>query len=684
MAFQLFILNLVVGVASFPVAYAFFNKLSDKGYAVAHLLGWFSIAFISFILSHLGIPVYHSRYFAFFAWLGFNLYLEYKFNYIRNNLSLKNILVAQVVLLSFATIWYFVRIGDFKLNTIERTPDFGIIKSFFSATTLPPVDVWLAGKTINYYYFGHYTAYIMLSLSGIDAVPGFFLMILWMFATYILCTFCLGESLFIFIAQSFGKYSERRRAWVPVLTGILTVFFTWFAGNLYSVQYLWKTGFWYPEPTRFIEGTITEIPFYSFFISDLHAHVWGLGIGVLVLLCLIILWFHSEETPLYRNRYIYLISFLLGLAMITNTWDVLTLGLLSAVVILAKYYKSLFAWKNVGAVFACLFIIFSVAFVWVLTYRQEGSTGLAFTKYSSGLWNLFLNWGGFVVPAVALLAVYGRKSIKNHAFIHLVYVVCLFFIIFTEIFFVKDIMSEGPYQRANTFFKVYMQLWLWLGAVSGVVITLLIFPVASQMQRKAFPVNTIKVIVIVTTVSLLTYPVKTLKQTVISKYSRSVSDGLAFFRDNYPFDYQAYLFLKGLQDGLPQGDKHRIIVEASGTSFQDENLFSSYLGWPTLLGWTGHVWTYRGTPRYLEEREADLREIYSGTSEILTANILGKYKADYVIIGSVEKRKYPEVNVEKLLKLGNPVYDRDGIMIIEVNEARLVNPYQSIPTRNVR
>jgi uncharacterized membrane protein len=577
-----------------------------------------------------------------------------------------------------------VRIGDFKLNTIERTPDFGIIKSFFNATTLPSMDVWLSGKTINYYYFGHYVAYIMLSLSGIDAVPGFFLLILWMFATYILCMFRLGENLFIFIARSFNKYSERRMVWLPVLAGILTVFFTWFAGNLYSVRYLWKTGFWYPEPTRFIEGTITEIPFYSFFISDLHAHVWGLGIGIMVLLSLIMLWFHSEKTPLYRNRYIYLISFLLGLAVITNTWDVLTLGLLSAMVILAKYYKNLFTWKNVGAVFVCLLIIISVAFVWVLTYRQEGSTGLEFTKYSSGLLNLLVNWGGFVVPAVAFLSVYGRKSLRNYTFIHLIYIVSLVFIIFTEIFFVKDVMSGGPYQRANTFFKVYMQLWLWLGAVSGVVVTLLIFPIAGQVRRKTYLVNTINIIVVVITLSLLTYPIKTLKQTVIPKFNRSFSDGLAFFRDNYPSDYRAYLYLKNLQESLPQGDRLRIIVEAPGTSFQDENLFSSYLGWSTLLGWTGHVWTYRGTPRYIEERETDLWEIYSGTSDVLAADILRKYSVDYIIIGSVEKRKYPEVNTDKLIKLGIPVYDKDGTIIIEVNEVGLVNPYQSTPTTNAR
>ncbi|MFA5776397.1 MAG: DUF2298 domain-containing protein [Patescibacteria group bacterium] len=675
MAFQLIIINLVVGIISFPVTCLFFKKLSDKGYALAHLLGWFSISYISFFSSHLGIPVYYTKYLAFFIWLGINLYIEVKYRPLRNNLTLSNILITQGVFLFFATLWYFARIGDFRLNTIERTPDFGIIKSLFNTTALPPTDIWLAGKTINYYYFGHYVAFVMMSLSGVDPVAGFFLIILWMFGTYAASLYRFGKDLFNFATG---------RNYLSMLSGFMTVFFVLFAGNLYAVKYLWTKDFWYPEPTRFIEGTITEIPFYSFFISDLHAHVWGLGIGIMVLFTLLILWYNNKTTPLYKNYYVYFTAFLLGLALITNTWDVLTLGLLSGVVIFVKYVKHPLTWKDFGALFLNAFIILLVSIVWLISYKQEGSTGIGMVNEASGLWNLFLNWGGFVIPAAVFSIIYSYKFVKSHTLIFIVYFVSLFLIVLTEVFFVKDVMSQGPFQRANTVFKVYMQVWIWLGAVSGVVFTIVLFPAVAYLRLNKSVMYAARLAVLVVTLSLVGYPIMTSKQTIIPKFNRSVYAGVSFFSDGYPADYKAYLFLKNIQDSLPNGKKQKVIIEAPGESFRDENLFSSYLGWSTILGWGGHVWTYRGTPVYLEERSLELNEVYAGTDVLLSISILKKYKVDYIIVGSVEKRKYPNLNMQKLLSLGNKIYDEDGTTIIEVVDAILFNPYQSVPTMSVR
>lgn len=661
-------MNLVVGIISFPISCFFFKKLSDRGYALAHLIGWFGISYISFFSSHLGIPVYYTKYLAFVIWLVVNLILEVKYRFLRNNLTLSNVLINQGIFLFFFLFWYFARIGDFKLNTIERTPDFGIIKSLFNTSTLPPVDVWLAGKSINYYYFGHYVAFIIMSLSGIDAIAGFFLLIPWMFGIYALCLYRFGKDLF--------SFSVPRGNYFSIVSGAASVFFVLFAGNLYAVKYLWAKGFWYPEPTRFITGTITEIPFYSFIISDLHAHVWGLGIGIIILITLLCFWFDKKSILLYRNPYIYLLAFLLGLTLITNTWDMLSLGLLSGIVVCFKYFKQPLTLKDALGVLFNLLIILSVSIFWFASYRQEGGMGLGIVNNWSGLWNLFLNWGGFVIPGLLFLAIYGSKSFKEHRFVYIVYAVSLLFIVFTEIFYVKDVMSEGPYQRANTVFKVYMQVWLWLGAVSGAVFTMVLFPTLSRLNKNV--AHVFHFVALTFVISLASYPLMTSKQTVIPKFTRSIYSGMDFFSQSYPDDYKAFLFLKNIEESLSANDRGRIIVEAPGESFKDENLFSSYLGWPTILGWGGHVWTYRGTSSYLDERNTELDEIYNGADIAPTVRILKKYNVDYIIVGTVEKRKFPNLNKTKLFSLGNVIYDKGGVAIIEISETTS-NPYQSVP-----
>ncbi|MCX7881593.1 MAG: DUF2298 domain-containing protein, partial [Patescibacteria group bacterium] len=53
--------------------------------------------------------------------------------------------------------WVFVRGQEPSIRGLEKFMDFGFINSILRAKHFPPLDMWLSGHSINYYYFGHLT-----------------------------------------------------------------------------------------------------------------------------------------------------------------------------------------------------------------------------------------------------------------------------------------------------------------------------------------------------------------------------------------------------------------------------------------------------------------------------------------------------------------------------------------------
>ena len=45
--------------------------------------------------------------------------------------------------------------------------DYGFVNSILRSGYVPPKDMWFAGGSINYYYFGHYISAFLTRLSGI-------------------------------------------------------------------------------------------------------------------------------------------------------------------------------------------------------------------------------------------------------------------------------------------------------------------------------------------------------------------------------------------------------------------------------------------------------------------------------------------------------------------------------------
>lgn len=113
------------------------------------------------------------------------------------------------------------------------------------------------------------------------------------------------------------------------------------------------------------------------------------------------------------------------------------------------------------------------------------------------------------------------------------------------------------------------------------------------------------------------------------------------------------------------------IIEYYGYAYQNTNFFGTVLGYRSLLGWTNHEFTWRNFEKYnekIEQRQKDIKEVYSGESEEETKNILNKYQINLIVVGKNEKQELlNKINYIKLGNLSNLVFENKEIKIYEYN-----------------
>ena len=673
------ITTFLVGFISWPTAYFFFRSLSDRGYSISKILGFLIIGYLIFLLATLKIIKLDLPYFLIIIslWTAFNFFLNSKLRLIRKeDIKLKRIFSIEFFFLSLFSFWVFVRSFNPEIRGIERFMDFGFLQSLFQTNTLPAHDMWFLGGYINYYYFGHFLGYLILSLSRVDPVPGFLTLVALIFAILGINVYRLGHDL---ISLLWPKSKKE----ISILSGCLSFCLVMLAGNWYTYSWLFQKlkqiflgglepYFWYPDATRIIPGTITEMPIYSFLEADLHPHMWGLLNGILILTVVYAFWKNKKFGLNLKNPYLWLIAFILGVSYMTNSWDALTLGILSIIILFFRFFliEKLKFSKIVQFLKLVIFIaVFSYIFAlpWSLFY-QLPVKGIGIVSKRSP----FLPWISFWGPFVSVLIVFlGRViwlKLKNKKIppFHLALIFAsIFFLIFMELFYVKDLFDKGEFFRVNTVFKITNQVWLWLGTVLGSIIIWLFFSFERRTQKIIFCL-----ILFLTFIGPFIYPLKTLWQARLSsKKIIGLTRSLDWWKENYPYDYEAYLFLKNLQKSLPKEKKVKNIVEAEGESFTDSARFSTFLGWPTIIGWPIHEWTWRGTYDIVGPRVEEVKEIYTGKEREETEKILKKYKIDYLIIGEIERERYKEnLNLEKLLSLGEIIFQNEKTIIIGLRE----------------
>lgn len=597
--------------------------------------------------------------------------------------------------------------------------DFGFVNSILRSQYFPPADMWFAGKTINYYYYGHYVAAFLTKLTGIDSAITYNLMIATLFAFTFSLTFSLTANLvYLFLKQKFenlktlpagrqvGNLLEIRNLKLVIVSGLTSALLISLGANLHPAYYNFKMGilkkpycdgslsYWYPNATRYIgycpevdDKTIHEFPSYSFIVSDLHGHVSDIPFVLLFFaLCLNLFLVLKENKPKTFNFELLTFNLLptslvLAAMYMTNQWDFPIYLMVLGLVLLVSFYPQ---WKNSfkKLVQPCLYggiiLLLALPLIFPFQFNFEPIVkGIALVNAHSRPHQLLILWGApwffgltFLIFLIKEFLAAWRQSKKtlntfsplishfssSDLFVLILFLVATILIIIPEIIYVKDIYISS-YHRANTVFKLTYQSFIMFSIGIGYIIV----RVSSSLKKVFFRKLLFAFYFLLFTL-LMVYPFYSIKGyygEIKRKNYRTLS-GLQFLKRLYPNDYQAILWLNQNIKGQP------VVLEAVGDSYTDYERISMATGLPTIEGWLVHEWLWRGSYDEPGRRSAEVQTIYESSDAAGTEALLQKYQVKYVVVGTLERQKYPQLKEEKFARLGKKVFASGKTAIFEL------------------
>lgn len=658
-----------IGIIFFPITWAIFKKFFGLGYALGKTLAIVIISYTTFILSVLSITKFSisNLYLYLFLFLTANIYIFFK----NKNSIIKDLkgnfvkILVQELLFSFGLFfWAYVRAHQPEIRGLEKFMDYGFVNSILRSDTLPPNDMWASGYTINYYWFGHFIAALLTKLSKIPSEITYNLMLATIMGLTLSSVFSIASTLF----EKTSKNSRKRYIY---LAGIISAVIVTFAGNFHTPFYVLKNGsenYWYPDATRFIgynpetdDKTIHEFPMYSFVVADLHGHLLNLPIVLLFIASAFVIIIEKEKD--YRLKDIILPGFLLGIMFMTSTWDfgnyLLAIGfvLLFSSLRDNKFDLLKTFLKTVRPMIFIITIGLSTALPFIFHFESI-TQGIKFVHSHTPLWQLAILWG---FPAVLTgTFVYTLRKNVDKITVSDVFVLSLLatswsLIVLPEIIYLKDIYAATHY-RANTMFKLTYQAFVISYMAGGYIIVRQI-----ALQKIKYLKRFLAIFWVVILYTILSYA----KFSTNSYYGKLENyqglNGITWLENVYPDTYRVVEWLR------ENAENDAVILEAPGDSYTDFNVISSYTGIPTVSGWYVHEWLWRGSPDFPQARVTDITNVFLGNDAAITKSTLEKYAVKYVIVGTFERQKYPNLFEDKFGEIASPVFQSGLTTIYKLN-----------------
>ena len=135
-------------------------------------------------------------------------------------------------------------------------------------------------------------------------------------------------------------------------------------------------------------------------------------------------------------------------------------------------------------------------------------------------------------------------------------------------------------------------------------------------------------------------------------------------------DYAAIRWINAHVQGDP------VIVEAANATSEDYSLYalvSSFTGLPTIMGWPGHEIQWRANwlknpvnSSSFNQRLNDINAIYTNPDPQVVLNLMHKYNAIYLYVGTLEHLQYGQANVARFASFMQTVYASKGIAIYKL------------------
>jgi len=369
----------LLGLLAFPLTFLLFHRLPDRGFTVAKPL---ALILFSYALWMLGLTqLIPNTRFTIIGILAAGAVISAVVlrsqaprigSFFKKEWRL--VAAAEAVFLLFFVLWAVIASESPAILYTEKPMDFGFLNAVLQSRFFPPEDPWLAGQSISYYYFGHFTMAMVTKLTGITSAVAYNLAI--SLVPALLATGAMGLLYNLIRLSGAGR---SRSVFFALAAPALIILLGNLEGALEFVHargwgsagfWDWagikglagleagtasgvfpSDGSWWWRATRVIDTladgksldyTITEFPFFSFLLGDLHAHVLALPLMVLGLtLCLNLyltrdapglgwLWKHPLESLA--------VAFFVGSLAFVNISDFpLIAGILGAVILARSY-----------------------------------------------------------------------------------------------------------------------------------------------------------------------------------------------------------------------------------------------------------------------------------------------------------------------------------------------------------
>ena len=760
-----------IGLLALPIALVVFRRLPGAGYAFAKPLGILLGAYLFWLA--LSLHVLPNRPGS-IVWV-FLLLAAVDYYLIKRrgaelrallNERLGFILAVEVVFAAAFAVAVYLRSFVPEISGTEKPMDFMLLNAASSSRYYPPADAWLSGFGVSYYYFGYVIQAMIAKLAAAPTAVAFNLGLAGTAALAATAAFGLGYEI-----ARLGRATLR----AGLVIGAVAALFLGVLGNLEGViEFATANGvlsegtidrvqindldlgqsseaclaglqsvcvaypnedssfWWWWRATRLSPdgNSITEFPFFSFLLGDLHPHVMAIPYVLTVVALGLALWRSREALTLafWRRRppLLALAAVLVGGLSFLNTWDLPTFFFLLALLVLARNFAepalqalagrerfsravaasagfllplallalalyvpfylsfasqagglaavrgtatlplhSFLFWgplvavglplpiavlarnrnaltrTRVGAVLA-LPVVLLVAWAALIGVNHgAGAIGDAFTdRGSSWLTTLFFA-SAVTVSVLALWRAFEADDDSFDALLPVLAVAATAYLLILggELFYIRDVFGS----RLNTVFKLSYQAWILL-AVSGAFSSYWLLREWEGARGSGAELirGVWAGIACLLVAGALLYPLgATLSRTEgLARPDRSL-DGLAFALKASEGDLGAVTWLRERAGG------NETMIEATGGQYTSSARMAAWTGVPNVIGWAGHEVQWGRDGDVLAEREKDVDHVYTTDSLAEALVILRKYGVTYVLVGSVERAKYPPAGLEK-------------------------------------
>ncbi len=498
-----------------------------------------------------------------------------------------------------------------ELDQTEKFPDMAVLQAVTLDRHFPPIDRFLAGEPVNYYYFGFLFFSPLLQLLHIPLEWGFNVSLILLFSMLAAGAYALAREL-----------GGNRVA--AFLSGLVLTFgsnWKW----IHQVIQKGKPFSWW-DSSRVIPGTINEFPFFSYLLGDLHAHYIEIPWLTLSFFLLCSLrWECQQARPDRMRRFILalLCSVGIGVHYPLNPWAVPFLSLLS-LLLLGKWPLVLFL---VGVGSYLVFLPY-----WIHYVPPVSSIAWVGWGNQSSPIHFFLHWAPFFVPLLLASPHLFRERFQplKWSVETRLLALSLLLIASCEVIYLRDSFAGGEFFRMNTVFKFYFISW-WGLAIS---VPLLL----SKTMKSKFLVGVVA--------ASLVYPILGTRSRLGGKIPTPTLDGMAYWSQALPGEREAVQWLRS------HTDPSDVIWEAAGPPYGHYGRFAAFSGRPTILSWSNHQWQWRRNGHQeTEKRELAMKLAYSTPTLAALSEVTRRYHVRWIVIGSLEQKDYPRPFLDLLTQL---------------------------------